>query len=185
MRRNQTGKQIMNDSEAWSQWGAFQRRTQHGRPGRPPDPKLSFCNLLFIRNSLGLASSSIKHLLNWVSWSDLIARSLWFWFYLSVWVMSSSKVLSPRASSSSFIKWGLFHSTMPGTMLAPGATLVYKKTVHENTAWGSSLVVQWLGPSFTAEGADSIPGLGTKIPQVVQHSKKKKERKKCLSVTPQ
>ena len=65
----------MNDSEAWSQWGVFQRRTQHSRPERPPDPKLSFCNLPFIRNSLGLASSSIKHLLNWVSWSDLIARS--------------------------------------------------------------------------------------------------------------
>ena len=32
---------------------------------------------------------------------------------------------------------------------------------------GNSLVVQWLGlHAFTAEGLDSIPGLGTKIPQV-------------------
>ena len=68
-------------------------------------------------------------------------------------------------------------------MLAPGATLVYKKRVHENTAWGSSLVAQWLGVcSFIAEGTDSIPGLGTKIPQALQHSKKKK---KGLSITPQ
>ena len=39
---------------------------------------------------------------------------------------------------------------------------------------GNSLAVQWLGFCvFTAEGAGSIPGRGTKIPQ-----KRKKERKK-------
>ena len=73
---------------------------------------------------------------------------------------------------------------MPGTMLAPGATLVYKKSVHENTAWGSSLVAHWLGVcSFIAEGADSIPGLGTKIPQALQHSKKKKQEERFVDYT--
>ena len=34
------------------------------------------------------------------------------------------------------------------------------------TAFGNSLVVQWLGlGAFTAKGLDSIPGQGTKIPQ--------------------
>ena len=48
---------------------------------------------------------------------------------------------------------------------------------------GSSLVVQWLGVcSFTAEGAHSIPGLGTKIPQAVKHSKKKKKERNVCQV---
>ena len=40
---------------------------------------------------------------------------------------------------------------------------------------GNSLVVRWVGRcAFTAEGMGSIPGQGTKIPQAVQRSKKKK-----------
>ena len=43
--------------------------------------------------------------------------------------------------------------------------------------WVNSLVVQWLGlHAFTAEGAGSIPGRGTKIPQASQHGQKKKKR---------
>ena len=40
---------------------------------------------------------------------------------------------------------------------------------------GNSLVVQWLGLyAFTAKGSGSISGQGTKIPQAVQCSQKKK-----------
>ena len=36
-------------------------------------------------------------------------------------------------------------------------------------------MIQWLGLcAFTAEGAGSIPGWGTKIPQALRHSQKKK-----------
>ena len=39
---------------------------------------------------------------------------------------------------------------------------------------GNSLPVQWLGfRAFTAEGAGSIPGRGTKIPEAAQHGQKK------------
>ena len=42
---------------------------------------------------------------------------------------------------------------------------------------GNSLVVQWLGLNdLTARVQGLIPGQGTKILQVVQHSQKKKER---------
>ena len=38
---------------------------------------------------------------------------------------------------------------------------------------GPFLVFQWLGlGAFCAVGLDSIPGLGTKIPQVAQHGQK-------------
>ena len=38
-------------------------------------------------------------------------------------------------------------------------------------------MVQWLGlGTFTAEGGDSIPGQGTKIPQAEQRSQKKKKK---------
>ena len=41
---------------------------------------------------------------------------------------------------------------------------------------GNSLVLQWLGLcTFTAEGAGSIPGQGTKIPQAAVYQKKKKK----------
>ena len=41
---------------------------------------------------------------------------------------------------------------------------------------GNSLAVQWLGLcAFIAEGPGSIPGQGTKIPQAVQCSQKKKK----------
>ena len=40
-------------------------------------------------------------------------------------------------------------------------------------------VVQWLGPNnFTPEGLGSIPGQGTKIPKVMQHGQKEKEKQK-------
>ena len=43
---------------------------------------------------------------------------------------------------------------------------------------GNSLVVQWLGlHAFTAEGAGSVPGWGTNIPQAEWHSQKKKKKK--------
>ena len=42
----------------------------------------------------------------------------------------------------------------------------------------NSPVVQWLGlGTFTAVGSGSIPGRGTKIPQAVQCSQKKKKEK--------
>ena len=49
---------------------------------------------------------------------------------------------------------------------------------------GSSLVVQWLElHTFTAEGAGSIPGWGTKIPQARKtknkNEKNKRTNKKC------
>ena len=41
----------------------------------------------------------------------------------------------------------------------------------------NSLAVQWLGLStLTAEGPGSIPGQGTKIPQVTQHGRIKKKQ---------
>ena len=43
---------------------------------------------------------------------------------------------------------------------------------------GKSLAVQWLGlHALTADGLDSIPGQGTKIPQAVQCRRKKKKKK--------
>ena len=45
-----------------------------------------------------------------------------------------------------------------------------------NQISGNSLVVQWLGLcAFPAEGSGSIPGQGTKIPQVAQCSQKRKK----------
>ena len=47
---------------------------------------------------------------------------------------------------------------------------------------GTSLAIQWLGLyTFTAKGLGSIPGRGTKIPQVVQDGQKKKEEKTLFS----
>ena len=43
---------------------------------------------------------------------------------------------------------------------------------------GNSLVAQWLElRAFTAEGAGSIPGRGTKVPQATQCSQKTKNKK--------
>ena len=45
----------------------------------------------------------------------------------------------------------------------------------KNMCWGNTLVIQWLGLcAFTAEGPDSVPGLGTKISQDAKQKKKKK-----------
>ena len=47
---------------------------------------------------------------------------------------------------------------------------------------GNSLAIQWLGlHAFTAEGADSIPGWETKIPQAAQQGQKMKLLKEGLS----
>ena len=44
---------------------------------------------------------------------------------------------------------------------------------------GNSLVVLWLGfCAFTAEGPDSIPSWGTKIPRAALCGQKKKKRKR-------
>ena len=44
---------------------------------------------------------------------------------------------------------------------------------------GTSLAVQWLGPlAFTAKGVGSIPGRGTKIPQVPRRGQKTNEQTK-------
>ena len=44
------------------------------------------------------------------------------------------------------------------------------------------LAIQWLGLcTFTAVAPGSIPGQGTKITQAVQHSQKKKEKKKVAT----
>ena len=53
----------------------------------------------------------------------------------------------------------------------------------KKTTQGNSLAVQWLGlPAFTAEGAGSIPGQGTKVPASLagQPKKKKKSKKERL-----
>ena len=48
------------------------------------------------------------------------------------------------------------------------------------TSHGNSLPIQWLGPhDLTWEGPASIPGQGTKIPQV-KHSSGQKKKKKSL-----
>ena len=58
-----------------------------------------------------------------------------------------------------------------------------KCTRKEKT--GNSLVVQWLGRcSFTAEGAGSIPGWGTKIPQAMGCGQKKGGGTHSLLSTP-
>ena len=45
-----------------------------------------------------------------------------------------------------------------------------------NVILGNFLAVQWLGLcDFTAKGSGSIPGWGTKIPQAVRCSQKKKK----------
>ena len=47
---------------------------------------------------------------------------------------------------------------------------------------GNSLVVLWLGFwAFTAEGPDSIPSQGTKIPQAALCGQKKKKKGERLS----
>ena len=52
-------------------------------------------------------------------------------------------------------------------------TLLFKIQIVRN-----SLVVQWLGLSaFTAKGAGSIPGRGTKIPHAAQCGQKNKKYK--------
>ena len=49
---------------------------------------------------------------------------------------------------------------------------------------GNSLAVQWLGlRALTAEGPGSIPGRGTKIPQVMPCSEKKKKKEKDIPCT--
>ena len=48
---------------------------------------------------------------------------------------------------------------------------------------GNSLAVQWLGlGTFTAEGTDSIPAGGTKIPQAEWHRQKLKKKKKKANI---
>ena len=43
-------------------------------------------------------------------------------------------------------------------------------------------MVHWLGlHAFTAEGLDSVPSLGTKIPQVMLCGKNKKKKKKTTT----
>ena len=56
--------------------------------------------------------------------------------------------------------------------------LIVRKNFNVRKTLGSSLVVQWLGLCFTAEGLGSIPGPGTKIPQAMWHGQKIKEKKK-------
>ena len=51
-----------------------------------------------------------------------------------------------------------------------------RNTEYKDLAWGTSLEVQWLGlGGSTAEGTGLILDLGTKIPQAVYHSQKKKK----------
>ena len=61
---------------------------------------------------------------------------------------------------------------------APGLGLG-KLCVSKMQCWGASLAVQWLGlGSLTAEGAGSIPGRGTKIPQATWSGQKKQHKNK-------
>ena len=51
-----------------------------------------------------------------------------------------------------------------------------QKSVKNHSFWGNSLVVQWLRlGAFTAVALSSVPGWGTKIPQAVWCSQKKKK----------
>ena len=51
-----------------------------------------------------------------------------------------------------------------------------------NIRGGNSLAVQWLGlHALTAEGPDSIPGWGTKIPQAAESSQKNPKKTKTLN----
>ena len=53
-----------------------------------------------------------------------------------------------------------------------------RNTEYKDLAWGTSLVVQWLGlGGSTAGGAGLILDLGTKIPQAVYHSQKTNKQK--------
>ena len=60
------------------------------------------------------------------------------------------------------------------------------KLLSKIIASGNSLVVQWLVlGAFTAEGPDSIPSQGTKIPQAAwrgQKKNKRKEKNHCIQV---
>ena len=57
-------------------------------------------------------------------------------------------------------------------------TNYHKFSGFKHTHFGNSLAVQWLGlHAFTAEGAGSIPGQGTKILQAEWRSKKKNKNK--------
>ena len=50
----------------------------------------------------------------------------------------------------------------------------------------NSLAVQWLGlRAFTAEGPDSIPGRGTKIPQALRCGQTKQNKQTKNQKTPQ
>ena len=65
-----------------------------------------------------------------------------------------------------------------------GISVVSKKTrAGVGGQWGgankrNSLVIQWLG---LHEGLGSIPGQGTKIPQVMKHNQKNKSNYFCVS----
>ena len=55
-------------------------------------------------------------------------------------------------------------------------------TQLKNGQKGNFLVVQWLGLcTYTAEGAGSVPGQGTKIPQATHGGQKKKKWSKNLN----
>ena len=55
-----------------------------------------------------------------------------------------------------------------------------QKSVKNHSFWGNSLVVQWLRlGAFTAVALSSVPGWGTKIPQAVWCSQKKKKIHFC------
>ena len=62
----------------------------------------------------------------------------------------------------------------PTTREAPALFLKIK--INAN---GNSLVAQWSGfRALTAEGPGSIPGRGTKIPQVTRRGQEKRKEKK-------
>ena len=53
----------------------------------------------------------------------------------------------------------------------------YSENPDSNMDFWNSLAGQWLALcTFSAEGLGSIPGQGTKIPQDVHYSKKKKQK---------
>ena len=80
------------------------------------------------------------------------------------------------ARETDFLKWP--SQNIKKTMSKRQQALMLRQwgTSIQNCYSGNSLVVQWLGlHAFTAEGASSIPGRGTKIPQAMQRSQKQKQ----------
>ena len=81
---------------------------------------------------------------------------------------------SPRTTLNCYTKTHVHSWASKTPIVSPRHWYCHQKaglTEGKNKDAGNSLVVQWLGLcAFTADGAGSIPGGGTKIPQAERHS---------------